>query len=375
MKRMCLLPLMAAFSLMAQPSGGARPTIVIPPQPAGLGKPTGIFPAKMRTAYGFNLVANQGAGQVIGIVDAFDDPNIESDLGVFTKQFSLPACTTANGCFQKVYATGIAPKKNANWASEISLDVEWSHAIAPQAKIMLVEASGQTNAELYQAVDVAVQNGATVVSMSWAVDEYSGEIGDDYHFNVPNITFVAASGDSGHQSLYPAASPYVVAVGGTELTLAASGAWQSETAWSGSGGGISAYEPEPSYQAGAQNTGSRGIPDVAYDADPKTGVPIYDTVGIEGLLGWVKVGGTSMAAPEWSALFTIANSMRAGAGKTALNQVQFDLYPIAADFHDIVSGTNGSCGALCTAGVGYDFVTGLGSPMANQIIPALVAAP
>src|SRR5580704_4042548 len=135
MKRMCLLPLMAAFSLMAQPSGGARPTIVIPPQPAGLGKPTGIFPAKMRTAYGFNLVANQGAGQVIGIVDAFDDPNIESDLGVFTKQFSLPACTTANGCFQKVYATGIAPKKNANWASEISLDVEWSHAIAPQTKI------------------------------------------------------------------------------------------------------------------------------------------------------------------------------------------------------------------------------------------------
>jgi len=375
MKRMCLLPLIAAGLLMAQTPRGAHPTIVIPPQPEGLGKPTGIFPAKMRAAYGFNLVANQGAGQVIGIVDAFDDPNIESDLGVFTKEFSLPACTTANGCFQKIYATGTKPAKNSNWATEISLDVEWSHAIAPQAKIMLVEASGQTNAELYQAVDVAVQNGASVVSMSWATDEYTGETGDDYHFNVPNVTFVAAAGDSGHQSLYPAASPYVVAVGGTDLTISSTGAWESETAWKDSGGGVSAYEPEPTYQAGVQNTGFRGIPDVAYDADPSTGVPIYDSVGIYGLLGWVEVGGTSMAAPEWSALFAIANSMRAAATKTTLNQVQFDLYPIPADFHDIVSGTNGSCGAVCTAGPGYDFVTGLGSPLANEIIPALVAAP
>jgi len=374
MKRMCLLPLIAASSLLAQPVRTAHPTIVIVHQPDVLGKPTGIFPAQMVTAYGFNLVANQGKGQVIGIVDAFDDPKIESDLGVFTKQFGLPACTTANGCFQKIYATGTKPKKNSNWSSEISLDVEWSHAIAPAAKIMLVEASGQTNAELYQAVDVAVQNGATVVSMSWATNEYSGETSDDSHFNVPNVTFVAASGDSGHQSLYPAASPYVVGVGGTSLTLS-NGVWQSETAWSGSGGGTSAYEPEPSYQAGAQTTGFRGIPDVAYDANPKTGVPIYDTVGIEGLLGWVEVGGTSMAAPEWSALFAIANSMRAAVSKTALNQVLFDLYPIEADFHDIVSGSNGTCGAECTAGPGYDFVTGLGSPMANEIIPALVAAP
>jgi subtilase family serine protease len=374
MKRMFLLPLIAAFSLAAQTSRTAHPTIVIPLQPA-VEKPTGIFPAKMRTAYSFNLVANKGKGQVIGIVDAFDDPNIESDLGVFTKHFSLAACTTANGCFQKIYATGTAPAKNSNWSTEISLDVEWSHAIAPQAKIMLVEASGQTNAELYQAVDVAVANGATVVSMSWATDEYSGETSDDTHFNVPNVTFVAAAGDSGHQSLYPAASPYVVAVGGTDLTLTSGGLWQTETAWSDSGGGVSAYEPEPTYQGGVQSTGFRGIPDVAYDADPSTGIPIYDTVGIYKLLGWIEIGGTSMGAPEWSALFAIANSMRAAASKTALNQVQFDLYPIAADFHDIVSGTNGTCGALCTAGAGYDFVTGLGSPMANEIIPALVAAP
>ncbi len=374
MKRMCFLPLMAAFSLAAQTVPSAHPTIVIPAQPAK-SKPTGIFPAQMKTAYGFNLVSNKGKGQIIGIVDAYDDPNIESDLGVFTKQFSLPACTTANGCFQKIYATGTAPKKNSNWATEISLDVEWSHAIAPQAKIMLVEASGQTNAELYQAVDVAVQNGATIVSMSWGTDDYSGETSDDSHFNVPHVTFVAAAGDSGHQSIYPAASPYVVAVGGTELTIDSNGDWESEVAWSDGGGGLSAYEPEPSYQATAQTTGFRGIPDVAYDADPSTGVPIYDTVGIYKLLGWVEVGGTSMGAPEWSALFAIANSMRTARSKSALNQVQFDLYPIASDFHDMTSGTNGSCGALCTAGPGYDFVTGLGSPMANEIIPALVAAP
>jgi len=329
----------------------------------------------MATAYGFDQIANRGQGQAIGIVDAFDDPKIESDLGTFDRQFGLPVCTTANGCFQKIYATGAPPKTNLNWAAEISLDVEWAHAIAPGASIILVEASGQTNAELYQAVDVAVASGATVVSMSWGTTEYSGEVSDDSHFNVPHVTFVAASGDSGHQSIYPAASPYVVAVGGTSLTLNADGTWASETAWNGSGGGISAYEPEPSYQASAQTTGARGIPDVAYDANPKTGVPIYISQGIYRLIGWLEVGGTSMAAPEWAALFAIANSMRAAASKTPLSQAQFDLYPVSGDYHDIVSGTNGSCGALCTAGPGYDFVTGLGSPRADALIPALVAAP
>ena len=236
MKRMCFLPLMAAFSLAAQTVPSAHPTIVIPPQPAK-SKPTGIFPAQMKTAYGFNLVSNKGKGQIIGIVDAYDDPNIESDLGVFTKQFSLPACTTANGCFQKIYATGTAPKKNSNWATEISLDVEWSHAIAPQAKIMLVEASGQTNAELYQAVDVAVQNGATIVSMSWGTDEYSGETSDDSHFNVPHVTFVAAAG---RQRPSVDLSRGVALRGGSgrhRIDDHSNGAWESETAWSDSGGG------------------------------------------------------------------------------------------------------------------------------------------
>ncbi|MGA2131819.1 MAG: S53 family peptidase [Bryobacteraceae bacterium] len=374
MRRCYLAILAAALPLLGQTVRLAHPTIVIPPQSNALGKPTGIFPAQMVTAYGFSATSNQGQGQIIGIVDAYDDPKIESDLGVFSTQFGLPSCTTANGCFQKIYATGTAPKPNSNWASEISLDVEWSHAIAPQAKIMLVEASGQTTAELYQAVDVAVANGATVVSMSWGFNEYSEEVDSDSHFTVPGVTFVAASGDSGHGVLYPSASPYVVAVGGTELTLNSNGTWKSEVAWSGSGGGASAYEAEPSYQASAQTTGSRSTPDVAYDADPKTGVPIYISEGIYGLLGWVEVGGTSMASPEWAALFAIANSLRAAGDKAPLNQVQYELYTITADYHDIVSGSNGTCGAECTAGPGYDFVTGLGSPMANLVIPALVAA-
>jgi subtilase family serine protease len=374
------LVLLSALPLLGQSAAQrqAHTTIVILPQsPDGIGKPSGIFPAQMKTAYGFKQIPNYGKGQIIGIVDAYDDPNIESDLGVFDQQFGLPACTTANGCFQKVYANGTPPPKNGNWATEISLDVEWSHAIAPQAKILLVEGAGQSNAQLYQAVDVAVQNGASVISMSWGTNEYSGETSDDSHFNVSHVTFVAASGDSGHQSIYPAASPFVVAVGGTTLTINSStGAWQSEAAWSGSGGGTSVYEPEPSYQASAQTSGQRGIPDVAYDADPKSGVPIYDTVGITGLLGWVKVGGTSMAAPQWAGLFAIANSIRAGFGKSALNQVQFSLYPAAeGDYHDITSGTNGSCGAQCTAGPGYDFVTGVGSPQANLLIRPLVTAP
>jgi subtilase family serine protease len=195
--------------------------------------------------------------------------------------------------------------------------------------------------------------------------------------------FYFALTNSGHGVFYPAASPFVVAVGGTELTLSSSGAWESETAWSckstltcklegGSGGGQSAYETEPSYQTGVQSSGKRGVPDVAYDADPSTGVPIYDS----GEKGWVQVGGTSMGSPEWAALFAIANSMRGQNGYPPLTLPQQFLYPDAeGDYHDITSGENGKCGTLCDAGPGYDYVTGLGSPQANLLIPALVAAP
>jgi subtilase family serine protease len=337
--------------------------------------PSGFTPAQMRQAYGFNLIANQGAGQVIGIVDAFDDPNIEADLGVFNNQFGLPACTTANGCFKKVYAAGTPPRTDAGWAGEIALDVEWAHAIAPQAKIVLVEAATNSNSDLFTAVDVAVQNGATVVSMSWGGSEFRSEAVADSHFNVTGVTFLASSGDSGHGVEYPAASPLVVGVGGTSLALNATGGYAGEAAWNGSGGGASTVEPEPSYQTSVQQSGVRTVPDVAYDANPNTGVPIYDSIPYQGLSGWVQIGGTSMSAPQWGALIAIANSARVARGKGTLNHVLTNLYTLSADLHDIARGSNGNCGSACTAGTGYDQVTGLGSPRAALLIPALVALP
>jgi subtilase family serine protease len=159
-------------------------------RPNGAAGPTyGLRPAMVRHAYGFDLVSNQGAGQTIAIVDAYDDPNIESDLAVFNQQFGLAACTTANGCFRKIYASGSKPAANAGWAMEISLDVEWAHALAPQAKIVLVEAASNNTGDLLHAVDVAVQSGASVVSSSWGCPEYSGERGNDNHFAVNGVTF------------------------------------------------------------------------------------------------------------------------------------------------------------------------------------------
>ncbi|MGA2741497.1 MAG: S53 family peptidase [Bryobacteraceae bacterium] len=380
--------LAAALPLFAQNTGTTPRQAHLPirifmgPNP-NASTPTGYTPAEMQTAYGFNLIDNQGAGQTIALVDAYDDPNIEADLGVFDTQFGLPACTTANGCFTKIYASGTQPGGNADWALEMSLDVEWSHAIAPQAKIILIEAASQSDSALLAAVHVAVENGANVVSMSFGFDEFSTETTADKYFETSGVTFVASSGDSGHGVFYPAASPYVVSVGGTTLNLSSAGAWESETAWScksalacevegGSSGGQSAYETEPSYQDAVQSSGKRGVPDVAYDANPNTGVPIYDS----GEGGWVQVGGTSMGSPEWAALFAIANSMRVADSKTTLTRPQKYLYAAAeADYHDITSGENGTCGALCTAGPGYDYVTGVGSPLANVLIPALVAAP
>ncbi len=381
-----LIGVLVGQPLLAErpPAGYARPPIHVKGN-AGSG-PSGLSPARARHAYGFDLLANQGAGQTIGIVDAYDDPNIESDLSVFNTTFGLPACTSGNGCFQKIYASGTKPSTNAGWALEISLDVEWAHAIAPQAKIILVEAASNSFANLLHAVDVAVQSGASVVSMSWGGGEFSSETSfDSAHFSVNGVTFTASSGDSGNGVEYPAASPFIVAVGGTTLNSDKSGNYLGETAWSGSGGGQSVYEAEPLYQSSYaipnDANGRRGVPDAAYDADPNTGFAVYDTVRYLGQRGWFQVGGTSAGAPQWAALFAIANSMRVAAGKGTLSSTNSGVYSVAsgsaygANFHDIASGTNGNCGTLCTASSGYDYVTGLGSPQASNVIPALVGLP
>jgi len=342
-------------------------------------KPTGLRPKQVKTAYGINKITSRGEGQIIAIIDAYDDPNIEQDLAVFSKTFGLRPCTTANGCFTKVYASGTQPQMDPGWSGEIALDVEWVHAIAPAAKIILVEAQDDNPSSLYGAIQVAVQHGANVISMSWGAPEFSIETQFDQYFQVPGVTFVASSGDSGNGVDYPAASPYVISAGGTTLTVDSEGNYGGETAWSGSSGGISAYETAPAYQSSFplpnNPNNMRGVPDVAYNADPNTGFSVYNSVPNPPYpAGWQVVGGTSASAPQWAAYIAIVNSTL---GK--ITNMGSQLYQAASknyglDYHDITNGTNGSCGYLCTAQPGYDYVTGIGSLQASNLIKDLSAS-
>jgi subtilase family serine protease len=333
-------------------------------------------PAQVRHAYGFDQVGLNGAGQVIAIVDAYDDPTIANDLHTFDQVFGLP-----DPVLTKAFPGGGTPAYNAGWASEIALDVEWAHAIAPNATILLVEATSASLSDLLTGVDYAVAQGATQVSMSWGSSEFSGESTYDGHFQHPGVTFLAASGDTGAGVSYPAASPYVTAVGGTTLQIdSTTGNWLSESAWSGSGGGSARLEWRPGYQYGFQIYAGRGVPDVAYNADPNTGYYVYDSSSGG---AWYEVGGTSAGPPQWAGLVALANQGRASAGRASLgsgytygtNQI---LYSLAGgtsytnpwgDFYDVTTGSNGY-----PATVGYDRVTGLGSPVANRLVPDLVNA-
>lgn len=363
------------------PQGYARPPFHVKQNVTNT-SPAGMTPAQTRHAYGFDQLANQGSGQTIALVDAYDHPYIESDLGVFSSKFGLPSCTTSNGCFRKIYAAGSRPKTDAGWALEIALDVEWAHAIAPNAKILLVEAKSSSYTDLFNAIDVAVKNGATIVSMSFGGSEFSGQTSYDSHFNVGGVTFVASSGDSGYGVEYPASSQYVIGVGGTTLNTDPYGNYIGESAWSGSGGGLSAYEPEPAGQTAwpLPYAGKRGIPDAAYNGNPNTGFAVYDSVTYQTQSGWFQVGGTSAGAPQWAGLIAIANSMRVASGKQRLMATYNTLYSAGqsgypTNYYDVTTGANGTCGNICSATGGYDYVTGIGSPRANYLIPALVNLP
>lgn len=365
-----------SISTYAAPSPIAYPPHIIKPNtPSFL--PSGFSPAQISNAYGINFVPFNGEGQIIGIVDAYDDASIESDLGAFDTQFNLPSCTTANGCFTKIYATGTQPSADANWAVETALDVEWAHAIAPNAKIILVEAADASLNALFTGINVAVAHGATTISLSWGSSEFSGETTFDTtlrNYVVNNgVTFFVASGDYGHGVMYPSASTYVIAVGGTTLTTDAAGNYISETAWSGSGGGLSIYEgetgPQKTLPIPNDTVLKRGVPDVSLNADPNTGYSVYDT----GSSGWIVVGGTSAAAPEWAGLLALAKS---GSHKK-LTSVYTALYNAAKGnykvfFNDILTGTNGSCGYYCAARAGYDYVTGIGTPQAYYLVNQLI---
>jgi subtilase family serine protease len=321
-------------------------------RPFASASPTGLSPATIKAVYAFSTASTAGAGKTIGIVDAFDDPNAESDLGVFSNQFGLPACTTANGCFNKVDQRGGTsyPRTNSNWALEISLDIQWAHAIAPGAKILLVEADSNSFTNLLAAEDYA-RTHAQYVSNSWGSSEFSGESSSDIHFAQTGVSFFVSSGDAGLPAEYPSASPNVISVGGTTLHFSG-GAFTGETGWSSGGGGCSAFETATSAQSAfAQYMqvncgGKRATPDVALDADPASGVSVFDTFRLQGQAGWFTVGGTSASSPMWA-----ARSADAGA---VVNSTY--VYGNNINFRDITSGNNG---APCL--VGYDLCAGRGS--------------
>jgi subtilase family serine protease len=334
--------------------------------------PTGLTPQQVSQAYAFNQIAftsgssqvtGTGAGETIAIVDAYDDPNIQQDLTTFDQKFGLAAPPS----FTEQFPGGTRPQGNSGWSEEISLDVEWAHAMAPQANIVLVEAQSASLGALLSAVNVARDlPNVSVISMSWGSSEFRSETSYDSYFTTPTghigISFVASSGDSGAGGIWPALSPNVLAVGGTTLNLSSNGSYGSETGWSDSGGGVSHYEAEPTYQESVQSYGARSSPDVAYDANPSTGFSVYDSYSGD---DWFTVGGTSAGAPQWSALIAIADQARGSAGTLA--NAQSALYNLpSTDFHDITSGSNGY-----QAGPGYDLVTGLGSPIANLIVDGL----
>jgi subtilase family serine protease len=348
-------------------------------------RPTGLSPSAVQGVYnlsGLSGTSGAGAGQIIAIVDAYHDPHALSDLNTWNIQYGYPQLSTCSPpsqtgpCFLQADPQGM-PTVNSGWVLEESLDIEWAHAEAPAAKIVLVEAASNSFANLFGAVLYAGNTlGATEVSMSWGGGEFSGETTYDSYMTHAGTFYTASSGDSGHGAGYPAASPNVIAVGGTTLNgcSGTSCVFSSETAWNASGGGISAVESIPGYQStyagpvfgvspiGVLTGGYRGIPDVSFDANPSSGVSIYDSTRYQGQSGWFTVGGTSVGAPNWAGILAAG----AAAGNTALQlQGHSAIYlgGYSTNLRDITSGSNGSCGTDCTAGTGYDLVTGLGSPI------------
>jgi hypothetical protein len=344
----------------------------------------GYTPEQLRAAYGYGLL-NQptttvlGQGQTIVIVDAFDSPTIFNDLTVFSEQFGLPVPTAQN--FEKVFATGVQPASNTSWDTEIALDVEWSHAMAPDANIILVEAATNSTNDLFNAVNVAgnlasnTPVGGGVVSMSFGETEETSVAAnptvaaqeydlDRIFASYPSVSFCAASGDTGGELSYPATSPYVTGVGGTTLNLFGEARiLPAEAAWTGSGGGTSAIEPAPVYQQadlGLATTAFREVPDVSMMASP--GVAVYTaSPNVAGDTGWADIGGTSLACPLFASAVALANQVRLTNNEPVIGNnlnnaiYNMNLNNLGADF-----GLGGT--------VGYAVRTGWGAPIVSSFI-------
>ena len=308
--------------------------------------PSGYDPSALQTAYSLPS-STAGAGETVGIVDAFDDPNAESDLAVYRSQFGLPACTTANGCFSKVK---FARKTNTGWAQEESLDVDMVSAVCPNCHILLVEAASNSTSNLTTAESYAVAH-ANAVSNSWSGNETTPNSSTDAVYSSSTVAITASTGDAGFNATaqWPAILPTVTGAGGTSLTSVSP---RVESAWSGAGSGCSSFYAKPSWQNVNTGCAKRAQGDVSAVADPNTGVAVYDTFHSG---GWLVFGGTSVSSPILASVFALN-----GASSTFNNA---HIYAASSGLNDITTGSNGSCGApLCTAGTGWDGPTGLGSP-------------
>jgi len=379
-----------------------------------------LSPSELLTAYNLSGTPPPASTQTIGIIDAYDDANAEADLEIYDKEFGLPACTEANGCFRKVNQEGgKAPLPSStgeeaqSWAGEIATDVEIAHGVCESCHILLVEANSAEYSELEIAEETAVRLGATEISNSWGGSE---PVADSPAFNHPGVVITASAGDNGYLNWaaekeeepgvdYPASSPHVVAVGGTRLILNKPGnTWKSETVWNdggqnskgeregagAGGGGCSALFTAQPWQQSVPDWSTvgcgehRAVADVSADADPYTGVAVYDSTPFEGSTGWATIGGTSLASPLVASVFALAGG--AGGVEYPARTLYENEVKAPGSLHDVESGSNGEClkpfdgktgisgctineeaancspKAICIAGPGYDGPTGVGTP-------------
>lgn len=372
-KRLCDLPQKGAASCHANfvtddagnPLAGSAPlTGSFGPNEFHLGYNLPCTPGGSVQAICSQPASQNFSNQTIAIVDAFHAPTIENDLGVYSQYYGLPSCKKSNGCLRVVNQNGgttLPTKTDGGWALETSLDVEVAHAICQTCKILLVEANSNTMDDLGTAVNTAAALGATAISNSYGATEWSGETSYDFYYNHPGIAVTASSGDGGYGAGFPAASPNVVAVGGTTMSLLGDNSYGSETVWSGTGSGCSAVESATPWQTNIPTIcgSNRAISDVAADADPSTGAAVYDSTLYSGQRGWWQVGGTSLSSPIIAATYALAGGVPANTNAASLPYSNFN----SANFHDITTGSNGSCITnMCNGSIGYDGPTGLGTP-------------
>jgi subtilase family serine protease len=339
----------------------------------------GFRPQDLHTAYSLPTESVGSSVQTIALVDAYNDPTAEADLAVYDKEFKLPACTSSNGCFRKLNQEGKTsplPTTEGGWATEISLDVQMAHAICQTCHLLLVEAANSSFAALGAAVNAAVKAGATVVSNSYGGAEEANDVNYNSPYNHPGVVITVSSGDCGYfnescggaeAANYPASSPDVVAVGGT--SLADNGGSWSSTVWNNGGSGCSTvfsaqlWQSEVAHFSETACDTGRSVADVAANADPYTGVDVYDTTPNGGNpTGWGVWGGTSEASPIVAGEFGLAGGAH---GVQYPAQTLYANIGNTSDLDDVTAGSNGSCSGAtaCKARSGYDGPTGVGSPV------------